>query len=127
MEHQVAMREREAAAHFCKQAEATDDIEPMLIAVLVDRLALDVLHHQIGLAESGHAAIEEPCQGGVLERRENLALRLELGHQPWVRQAEVHDLDGDALMERIVGAVRGVHRRHPAAGDQAVDGIAAQP
>lgn len=57
----------------------------------------------------------------MVETGEDLPLGLELGDQPGIVQADVHDLDGDPLVERLVGAPAFVHRGHAAAGDEAHD------
>ena len=46
----------------------------MPIAVLVDRLTLDVLHHEVGQAVVRRAPVEQAGDVGVLEPREDLAL-----------------------------------------------------
>lgn len=71
-------------------------------------------------------ALAQNCEHPPLERREDLALRPELRDQRRVGQAQIHDLDRDALLEGSVGAMRPVDRRHAAARDQRVDLVVAE-
>ncbi len=120
------MREGHTLAHLREETQTSDDVESMLVAVAVDGLTLHVLHNQVGLPQLGDAAIEKARQRRVFEGRQDLPLGLEASHQRWIRQPQVHDLDGDTLAELIVGTVGFVDRRHAAAGHQTVDGVAAQ-
>ena len=126
MQHQAAVCEGHSLAHLGEQPHPPREVELVLVAVAIDWHAVHVLHHQIGLAQRGDAAVEETGDGRMFERREDLPLRLELLDQRRIRQPQIHDLDGDALLERLVGAVRGVDGGHAPAGNERVHQVAAQ-
>ena len=48
-----------ASSDVEEQAQARLDVESRAVAVAVDRLALDVLEHEVGLAGRRHAGVEE--------------------------------------------------------------------
>ena len=50
MDDQVGVRMRDRREHVEEQPHARRDVEPALVALVVDALALDVLEHQVRLA-----------------------------------------------------------------------------
>ncbi len=96
-----------------EQVQALDDGELALPGVGVDRGALDILHHQVRPAIVGGAAVDQPGDVGVLERRQDLPLGAEPAHAVVIEQA-ADDLDRDALLERAIGALGQVDGAHAA-------------
>ena len=80
------MGEADALAHLREQAQAGGEIQPRGVAIAIERLAVDELHDEIGLAEPGDASVEEAGEGGMLERGQDLALGPELRDQRRIRQ-----------------------------------------
>ena len=56
---------------------ALAQVEPPLVAVLIERLALDVLHDEVWLAIVRLACIDQPRDVRMIEARENLPLGAE--------------------------------------------------
>ena len=61
------------------EEEPQTGLEPecVALAVGVDRLAVDPLHHQVGSAASRHTTIEKTRDAGMVEPGEDLSLPLE--------------------------------------------------
>ncbi len=78
MHDQKTVRILNGGAGLAEQFEAFVQSEVARRAIFVDgpRVA-DVLHHEIGLAVLGHAAIEQAADVGMLQVCQNLALVLE--------------------------------------------------
>ena len=93
------------------------------IAIDVDRLAVDVLHDDVRRAVRGRAAVEQPRDVRMVERREDLALELQPALDVARQQPAPHQLDRDLLLELLVGALREEHLAHAAAAEAAHDAI----
>ena len=72
-------------------------------------------------------AVEEARDVRVLEAGEDLALLAEAPEDGLRVHAPAHDLHGDALLERPVGALAKVHGAHPAVADLLEDLPRADP
>ncbi len=119
MDHQVAVGVGHRLAHRHEQ------LEPLLQACLVgaaplgDGAALHQLHHHVGAAVAGHAAVEQAGDAGMLQPRQDLALG---GEAPGLACGVAADqLERHLLLELPVGALGAVDLAHAAAADQAGD------
>ena len=93
------------------------------VAVLVDGLALDELHHVVRQAVVGRAAIEQARDVGMIEAGQDLPLVPESPQDEIGIHAPLDDLDGDLLPEMIVSANSPVHRPHAPAADLFDDAV----
>ena len=94
----------------------------------VDRPPVDVLHDEVGLAVLGGAAVEQPRDVRVIERRRGSAARRGSGGAPAsVSMPALDQLDRDALLELVVGAHGHVHRAHAAAPISPHEPVRADP
>lgn len=78
MDHQVLVREAQGLADLEKELQAPTDDQPVRVEIVVDGLALDQFHHEIGQAVAVGAiavgaTVEDPGDVGMLEAGEDLA------------------------------------------------------
>ncbi len=116
VDHQVAVRVRECVGHPQQQADACAPIQLLLLAVLVERDAVDILHRQVQRTVCGLAAIDQLRDVRVAEARENLHLRAEAFAGGAIGAEQ--QLDRDGLLEAAGHPLCPVHRAHAAAADQ---------
>ena len=126
MDHQVLVRVVDGGADGEEEIHALADGKPVGIAVLIDRGAGDEVHHEIGAAVGGGAAIQELGDIGVIEVGQNLALGIEAFERVVAEDAAADDLDGDHLAVQIVHAHRLVDGAHAAFGNELHDAVGAQ-
>ena len=88
--------------------------------VLVDALALYVLHDQIRAPLAGMAGIEDLHDGGVMQGSEHLPLVQETVAPTRVPVFGAEKFDGDLPADLAIVSLTQIHRRH-AAGPQPAD------
>src|SRR5262249_28234249 len=81
-------------------------------AVVEDLLTLDVLHDEVGEAVVGGAPVQEPGDVGMVEAGQDLALALEVAYDLRGVGSAAKDLEGDPLVELLVGPQRQVDGAH---------------
>jgi hypothetical protein len=69
---QVLMGVMHGGTDGADQLDALGERQAAAIAINVDGLAVDIFHHQIGRAVGGAAAVQQPCDVRVLQRRQDL-------------------------------------------------------
>jgi hypothetical protein len=79
--------------------------------------AIDVLHHQVKLAVFSDTAVQHPCDIGMTETGENLALLAEPLAEKVGHKGQVNQFDGDLLLKLPVGAMREIYGPHAATAD----------
>src|SRR6266849_1756173 len=119
MDHQVLVGVMDGRADSAEELQAFDGGKLAGIAVLEERLALDILHHEVGKTVFGGAAVEKPCDVGVVQGGQNLPLILESAKNALAVHPPLDELDGDSLAVLLVGAVGFVHGPHPAVANLA--------
>ncbi len=122
MQHEVAVRELHRAADLRDQAHARTQVEPLPVAGLGERGAIDVLHREPRHAGVGEAAVDEVRDVRMAQPRQDLALAQEALVQG--RAAAAHQLQRDLLRD-VVDPLGQVHRAHAALAEQAQDAVAA--
>jgi len=89
----MSMGELHGVAHGAKQPQPFLERCVVRLAVVGDRRAVDVLHHDPGRAIVQYAGVEQSCNAGMIQRRQRPLLRREAsssrGRQPGVTE----DLD----------------------------------
>src|SRR5262245_43798111 len=103
-------------ANSTKQLEASCHTHLPPIAPCIDRLPVDIVHHEVGQGIVRASAVDDPGNRGVIERREDLALLAKARDDVAVTELS-DDFYGDALVERVVDPVGQIHSPHPAASD----------
>jgi hypothetical protein len=87
-------------------------------AVAVQRLALDVLHHEVGVAVRRHAAIQQARDIGMGEGGQQLPLVTKAAHEFLAGQVRGHHFQCDGLIELSVVPPCQIDRAHAAAAQQ---------
>ena len=95
----LLMRVLDRPAHRDEQLEPMPGREPLPVAVLVDRDAVDQLHHEVRPAGVGGAGVEDPGDAGVVHQGQGLALGLEAGDDLLGIHARLDDLQRDLAMD----------------------------
>jgi hypothetical protein len=126
VQDQLAVRMRDRADHVLQQAHARAEVEPVAVAPLVDRRALDVLEHQIRLLPLGHAGVDQPSDVRMVEPREQLAFAPETRSPAARQQCQARKLDRDAPFVAPVAAPRQPHRTHAADAERAFQRVRAE-
>ncbi len=99
MHDQALVGEAHGLADPQEEAQPRGQVQAALPAVTVDRQPLDVLHHQVGAAVGGAAAVQQAGDAGMLELRQDLALGAEAPHQLVGVEAALEELEGRLLAE----------------------------
>ena len=107
-------------ADHAEEPEALPYLQPAPIAEHRDRLALDVLHDEVGKAVLGVAAVQQARDVGVVEAGEDLPFLTKSAENEVGVDAALDDLDRHALLVLLVGANGEVDVPHPTAPEQAV-------
>ena len=102
--HQMLVRRLDPRADFQKELEAAAYVQAPGVAPLVDGLALDVLHHEVGASLVARAAVVEPRDARVVELGEDLALGEETAHNLLGVHATFDQLEGHPTLELAVAA-----------------------
>ena len=85
---QVLVRVLHGVADLAKQLEPRRDRQTLLVAVLVDRLAVHVLHDEVRRTLGRRTAVEEAGDVRMVQFGENLALGAEAALHEFRREAD---------------------------------------
>src|SRR5580693_62737 len=102
MDNQIAVSVSDRVAHLEKNSQTRFYVELALVAVAIDRLAVDVLGDQEWLAGRRKAAIQQPRNVVVIERCQNLALGLEAAEKFGAGEITGHNLQSDGSLKLAV-------------------------
>ncbi len=98
----------------------------MRVAIVVKRLALDVLHDEVGQAVFRRSTIQKPGDVGMIQGGQDLAFGAEATEDEVRVHAALDELDCRALVEFVVDANCFVDGAHAAAANLAFDPVGAQ-
>ena len=121
----MLMRVMDGGANSLKEFQSLLCVESVLIAMVVDRQPLDVLHHQVRPIFFRRAAVEQARDVGMIERRQNLSLVAKATHDKVRVHAAANQLDCDLLSILIIIAFAEINRAHAAASELANDFVGA--
>jgi len=88
-------------AYRDEEFEAIPEIQVVMIAIGRNRLAGNVLHHEVGAAIGSRSRIKDLRDVGMVHDRKGLALLLESGQNLAGIHAGVDDFEGDPLHHRL--------------------------
>jgi hypothetical protein len=123
MDHPMRVRMTNGVAHLAEDLHALRCRELMVIAVAIDRHALDVLHDEVRKPVGRRPAIEQARDVRMIEVGENLALVAEATQYRLSIHPALDDFDRDGLLVLGVGANREVCSAHPAPAQFANEAI----
>ena len=89
-------------ADLCEELEPCADVELVLRAIVVDRDALDELHHEVRSALWSRASLKDLRNGWMIHHRERLALGLEAGDDLCGVHPRLDDLHRDAAFDGLL-------------------------
>jgi hypothetical protein len=118
MNDQLAMRVLDRRAQREEEPEPLRDREHAIRAVGVQRLALDVFHHQIRQTFGRAATVQKPRDVGMIERGEDLPLASEAPDRLLVSETDPDQLESAALAEVALHALGQPHGAHAALTDR---------
>ena len=119
---QISVRVGDGAEHLLHEGESRGDVERALVAIEIERAAVDVLHREPGKVGGSDAAVEQARDVRVRERRENAALLEEAAdEQRIVLAAATHELERGRLRELPVCALGEEDLAHAAVPELAHD------
>ncbi len=123
MDDQVLVRVTHRRANLQEELHALTHRELACLAVAIDGLADDQLHHHVGRSGLRRASIEQPCDIAMVERGENLPLGPETLLGQAAAHVRAHELDGDLGVVVIVIAHCPEHVSHAAGAEDADDPV----
>src|SRR5688572_27560550 len=98
MDDGAAMRVGDGGAGLAKELKPVGYRQRVLVAILVDRQALDVLHDEIRQAVLSGVAIEQACDVRMIETGEDLPLVAETAQHGFRIHAALDELDRGLLL-----------------------------
>ena len=119
MRDQIAVRVRDRLRHLYEQRDALIDAQPLAVAGAVDRFAFDIFHHQIRPTLRVAAAVEQPRDAFVIQRRQDLSFLLETAQEFVGVGARAQQFHRAVLAEPAFAAFDEIHRAHAAAAQRA--------
>ena len=117
MHDEVAVRLLNRGTDAAEQAQSFGEVELAAVAVAIDRLTLDVLHHQERQAVVGRSAVDQRRDVRMLEPGQHASLTVEAGEDLAGIEPGTEQLDRDLLVEGAVGAFGEVDVPHAARTD----------
>ena len=100
MDHALLVRVLYAVTEVAEQLEPLAERQCHAIAVVGDRLAAHVLHHEVGAPVRRGPAVEDLRDGGVIHHRQRLAFGLEPRHHLGAVHPRFDHLDRDLSLDR---------------------------
>src|SRR5215203_5906170 len=113
-------------AKRAKQFQTLGDIQLVTVAISVERLTFDVLHHEIRKAIFSCAAVEQTADMRMIECREYLSLFTKTAQDEVGIHTALHQFYCGSFIELVVGARGFVDGAHAAASNLSLDSIRAE-
>src|SRR5664279_2847292 len=127
MDDEVLMSEADGVADCAEQLQPLADGESIGVTVLVNGYAIDELHHKVGIAFFGAAAVEQSSDVRMFEAGENLAFCLESCYRKTGSKSTLHQLDGHPFLILIICAHRHEDGSHTAFSDLSLNQVRSNP
>ncbi len=121
MDHALLMRVLDCLADAQHQQHARMQRQAVFVAPPGDRLAAQVLHHQIRLAVGIGPHVVDLRDRRVHHLRQQPALEFEQRTALRIQRIGGHQLDRHLALVRAIGTVAQIHLAHAAGADQAID------
>src|SRR5215472_9472005 len=98
------MRKLHSRTHLQEQLQPLRNRQVIAIAIFINGLPLDELHHEIRSTIVGRTSIEQACDVRVIKAGQDLALVLESGDDERRILAYLHEFDGYLFLILVVCA-----------------------
>ena len=125
MDHQVLVGGLDGDGDLAQQFDPLLQVEPVLVAVVIDGHPLDELHRQVGHTLLGGAAVDQPGDVGMVQAGEDASLGVETFDQIPACQVAADQFQGDPLGESLTPALRPVDGAHAPLADLLLNGVRA--
>ncbi len=109
MHDQVLVGVLDGVADVEEELQPLAHAELLTIAIAIERFAVHVLHHEVGIAFLGFAGVEQARDVRVVQAGEDLPLGAEAQTELALHRAAVDDLDCDLRGVLTIGALAEVH------------------
>src|SRR6266487_929314 len=93
MNYKVAMCVLHRLTDFDEELQSLLDAQLLVVAVLIDDLAMNILHDQIRLSLTSLTGVQQSCDVGMIEVGKNLAFALKAALHIVIKECIRHDLD----------------------------------
>ena len=97
----------------------------MCIAPVGQGFAGDILHRQVRQSVRTHPGVVQPCNVGVLQRRQDVTLPGKTARKVLAQAQQHRELQGHVTLEGSVGALRQPYLGHAAFAEQPDDPVGA--
>ena len=124
---QARVRVGHGVEHVEKEADARRDVEPLAVAVPVDRFALDVLEDEVGLATRRDPGVDQVGDVRMGEPREDRPLASETRFAGPSEEGERQELHRGDPFESPVASPRQPDRSHPSLAERRLERVGAEP
>ena len=121
----MAVRVAHRGQHALKQPDPCLDAELQPIAIRIDRLALDVLEHEVRLRLVDDPGVDEARDIGMIQPAEHSPLAAEALFPGSAEPVCVEKFDRDRTLESSVGPARSPDAAHTAPTDLGFDDVGA--
>src|SRR5215204_7644567 len=113
-------------ADSAKEFQPFGNVQLMAVAITIERLAFDVLHHEVRQAVFSSAAVEQSCDMRMIECGEYLSFFTKAAEDEVSVHPALDQFYGGPFVELIVRARCLIDRAHAAASNLSVDSISAK-
>ncbi len=124
---EVGVRVRHRRQHIEKEPHTRIDREPIRVAISIDRLAINVLEHEIRLTDLGDAGIDEMRDVRMRELGENTGLTCEPSLHGMADECGVEKLDRRSSLETPIAPLGEPHAAHAAMTDRCHQPVVTDP
>lgn len=118
MHDQVLMGVLNGRTDAAENPQPLRNREPVLVTIPIQWRSLDILHHQIGQAVFGNAAVEQSDDIGMIESGERLSFDPKAMQGFLCCQASFEHLDRDVILILAIGTGTQVEVSHPTGSNQ---------
>ncbi len=117
MHDQIGVSMRDSIQDVEKQANTGVDVEPVVIAITVHRLALAIFEDEVSLPLGGNAGVDHLRDVGMRKTSEDVSLTPE-AFGAGLRHGEIQKFNSDAALETAIASFGQPHCSHSAVADR---------
>src|SRR5215217_4259658 len=114
------------AANRAEEVQPFGDVQLMAVAIGVERLPFDVLHHEVGQTVFRRSSIQQAANVWMIESREDLSFFAKAAQDEVSIHPAFDQFYCSPFVELIIGAGGFINRAHAAAPNLSVNSIGTQ-